>query len=88
MDTLTEIQHALRRLSFEEREAIASWLQEFTATQPLGHGVAEPRSPYAVVQPPLMTVDEYMAFEERSPIRHEYVNGAIYAMNAQQMSSC
>jgi Uma2 family endonuclease len=86
MDTLTEIQHALRRLSFEEREAIASWLQEFTVTQPLGRGVAEPRSPYAVVQPPLMTVDEYMAFEERSPIRHEYVNGAIYAMNGPSLA--
>jgi len=81
MDTLTEIQHALERLSFEEREAIASWLQEFTEAQPQGLGVAEPRSSYAVVQPPFMTVDEYMEFEERSPIRHEYVNGAIYAMN-------
>jgi len=28
-----------------------------------------------------MTVDEYLEFEEHSPLRHEYVNGAIYAMN-------
>jgi Uma2 family endonuclease len=27
-----------------------------------------------------MTVDEYLEFEEKSPVRHEYVNGAIYEM--------
>lgn len=27
-----------------------------------------------------MTVEEYFAFEERSPIRHEYVEGEVYAM--------
>jgi Uma2 family endonuclease len=27
-----------------------------------------------------MTVDEYLEFEENSPVRHEYVNGSIYAM--------
>ena len=27
-----------------------------------------------------MTLDEYLEFEEQSPIRHEYVNGSIYAM--------
>jgi Uma2 family endonuclease len=28
-----------------------------------------------------MTVDEYFDFEERSPIRHEYVDGEVYAMS-------
>jgi len=28
-----------------------------------------------------MTVDEYFDFEERSPIRHEYVEGEVYAMS-------
>jgi Uma2 family endonuclease len=28
-----------------------------------------------------MTVDEYLEFEENSPVRHEYVNGSIYAMS-------
>ena len=28
-----------------------------------------------------MTVEEYLAFEEQSLIRHEYVDGAIYAMS-------
>ena len=81
MDTITQIQHALERLSIGEREVIADWLQKLTEAQLPGYAVAEPRSSYAVVQPPFMTVDEYMEFEEKSPVRHEYVNGAIYAMN-------
>ena len=32
------------------------------------------------VQAAYITVEEYLAFEEQSPIRHEYVEGAIYAM--------
>jgi Uma2 family endonuclease len=28
----------------------------------------------------LLSVEEYLAFEERSPLRHEYVAGAVYAM--------
>jgi len=81
METITQIQHALERLSIGEREVIADWLQKLTDAQLPGSTVAEPRSSYAAVQPPFMTVDEYMEFEEKSPVRHEYVNGAIYAMN-------
>lgn len=81
MDTFAEVKQALERLSTDEREAIASWLQEFEKSLLPGYRVAEPRSSNAVVLPPYMTVDEYLEFEETSPIRHEYVNGAIYAMN-------
>ena len=28
-----------------------------------------------------MTLDEYLAFEEESPMRHEYVAGEVYAMS-------
>jgi Uma2 family endonuclease len=28
-----------------------------------------------------MTLEQYLAFEERSPIRHEYVAGEVYAMS-------
>ena len=30
---------------------------------------------------PTMTVEEYFRFEERSPIKHEYVAGEVYAMS-------
>ena len=36
----------------------------------------EPRHPAGRV----MSLDEYLAFEEQSPIRHEYVAGEVYAM--------
>jgi Uma2 family endonuclease len=29
----------------------------------------------------LMTFDEYLAFEERSPVKHEYIAGEVYAMS-------
>lgn len=29
---------------------------------------------------PEMTIEEYLTFEERTPVRHEYVSGRVYAM--------
>ena len=31
----------------------------------------------------LLTLEEYLAFEERSPVRHEYVAGEVYAMSGE-----
>ena len=31
-------------------------------------------------QPPAMTVEEYLALEEASPVKHEYVRGCVFAM--------
>jgi len=81
MDTLIEVQHALEGLSPAERAVIADWLQTLPEAQPPGYRVAEPRFSNAAVAPPFMTVDEYLEFEEQSAVRHEYVNGAIYAMS-------
>lgn len=81
MDTMTEIQQALERLSLDERVDIADWLQKLIDTQPPGYAIAEPRSSSAAVEPPFMTAEEYLEFEEQSPLRHEYVNGAIYVMS-------
>jgi Uma2 family endonuclease len=33
-----------------------------------------------------MTWEEYLEFEEQSPYRHEYVNGAVYAMSGEILS--
>jgi Uma2 family endonuclease len=30
---------------------------------------------------PTMTVEEYLRFDERSPVRHEFVTGEVYAMS-------
>lgn len=37
--------------------------------------MAQSASPY-----PYLTVEEYFAFEESSPIRHEYIGGQLYAL--------
>jgi Uma2 family endonuclease len=34
----------------------------------------------AQVQPQSMTVSEYLAWEAEQPIKHEYINGEVYAM--------
>jgi Uma2 family endonuclease len=81
MDEMTQIQQALARLSIDKRENIADWLRKLIDAQPQGYAVAEPRAANAAGQSPFMTVEEYLDFEENSPIRHEYVNGAIYAMS-------
>ena len=81
MDTLEDIRHALRHLSTDEREAIANWLQKLASTPDRSYGVEEPQPAYARAQPPLMTVEEYMEFEEQSSFRHEYVNGVVHAMS-------
>ena len=81
MDTLEDIRHALKRLSTYEREAIANWLQKLASTPGRSDGVEEPQPAYARAQPPLMTVEEYMEFEEQSSFRHEYVNGVVHAMS-------
>jgi Uma2 family endonuclease len=37
-------------------------------------------------QPPFMTIDEYMKFEEESSFRHEYVNGVVHAMSGPSLA--
>ena len=34
----------------------------------------------AQLQPRWLSVEDYLAFEERSEIKHEYIDGEIYAM--------
>jgi Uma2 family endonuclease len=81
VDTLEDIKHALKHLSTDERDVIASWLQELASIPDRSYRVEEPQSAYARAQPPLLTLDEYMEFEEQSSFRHEYVNGVVHAMS-------
>ena len=86
MDTLEEIRHALKHLSTDERDTIANWLQELAGTPDRGCRVEEPQPAHARAQPPFMTLDEYMEFEEQSSFRHEYVNGVVYAMSGPSLA--
>ena len=79
MSTLAEVRHALRRLTLDERQEIAEWLERYRDEETGAIGVAEPAAGYAV-ELPYMTVEEYLEFEERSTTRHEYINGVVHAM--------
>src|SRR6202022_3399716 len=79
VDTLEDIRHALEPLSTDERDAIAKWLEELISDPDRDYRVEEPQHAYA--HPPLMTVEEYMEFEEQSSFRHEYVNGVVHVMS-------
>ena len=79
MTTIEEIKHTLEQLPVDERELVANWLLELNKSR--RSRVEEPRPAYAAVQTLFMTVDEYLELEEKSPVRHEYVNGVVHAMS-------
>lgn len=80
MKTIVGIKHAIEHLPSREREALAQWLQELATVPYSAHRVAEAKPSYRT-DPAFMTLDAYMEFEEQSSLRHEYVNGTVYAMN-------
>ena len=81
MNTISELKEALRSLSAMELEGIADWLEwEVEASRYRTFHVREAQPAYrSEEEPVLMTWEEYLAFEEQSPYRHEYVNGVVYA---------
>jgi len=83
MNTITELQQALRDLSASELEAIDDWLDwQLEESRCRAFHVREAQPDYVSQEEPLfMTWEEYLAFEEHSPRRHEYVDGAVYAMS-------
>jgi len=78
---LQKIQHAIGRLSRAEREELATWLADLWEGESPAGAVEEARVAYAESSSRDMTVEEYLAFEEASPWRHEYIDGWVYAMS-------
>jgi Uma2 family endonuclease len=87
VSTITEVQYALRRLTLDERQVIASWLEGYQEQETGAIGVAEPAARYAV-EWPYMTLEEFFEFEERSATPHEFVNGVVHAMSGPSMAHC
>jgi Uma2 family endonuclease len=79
MSTIAEVQYAIRFLNLEERRFIACWLEGYQEEDPGFSGVREPALKCSE-ESLYMTEEEYLEFEERSPMRHEYVNGYVHAM--------
>ncbi len=80
VDSIEELQEAIKQLSSRGREVIADWLRDFMVEE--DHRVAEPAAAYgARVKRDLMSMEEYLKFEDCTPIRHEYVAGEVFAMS-------
>ena len=84
MNSLDDIKAAIRRMSEQERRALQSWLGGSLPhdVDTLGNRVAEPAVAYgASVDDRGLSVEEYFEFEANSQHRHEYIDGAVYAMS-------
>lgn len=80
MSMFDEVTSLISRLSEPERRELAAWLTESLDD---ACRIAEPASRYGATAEnrAVFTVDEYLALEESSSTRHEYVAGRIYAMS-------
>ena len=79
MITPREIRRAIEALPLGEREALLDWFHE-CLRMGTSVEVREPAATYGVPLQESWTVEEYFELEERSTLRHEYINGAIYEM--------
>jgi Uma2 family endonuclease len=85
MRTLDEIHEALRQLPVEQRSTIELWLHELDDIQ-TANEVREAQPAYIDSDPFFMTLEEYFEFEEKSWIRHEFIDGVIFAMTGPSLA--
>jgi hypothetical protein len=81
MQALYEIRAALRRLTVQQRITVETWLQELGGIPASENQVQEAVPAYIASDPTFMTLEEYLEFEGTSPLRHEFINGVLFAMN-------
>jgi Uma2 family endonuclease len=84
MNSLDDIKAAIQRLPAHERRTLQTWLVESFSydSDVFGDHVAEPAADYGVLaEEQRLSVDEYLQFEANSEHRHEYIDGAVYAMS-------
>ena len=79
MNTMSEVERAVRSLTREQRRRLLDWL---AGELDLQLGVAEPVAIYgnAAGIEDFFSLEEYFEMEEQSPVQHEYVAGAIFDM--------
>lgn len=87
MSTIIELKEALCGLAAAELESIADWLGTLVEeSRHRAFHVREAQPDCFSEEPLFMTWEEYLAFEEQSPYRHEYVNGTAYAMSGASLA--
>jgi len=88
---LDPIKSAIQQLSPQDRQKLDAWLVTSSSRaadtpvshdlRPLADQVAEPTVAYDTsTEHQRLSVDEYLEFEANSKQRHEYIDGAVYAM--------
>jgi Uma2 family endonuclease len=83
MVTLQDIKRAIEQLPTADRDALLQWLyiSAGAGVESTGYRVAEPAVAYAAdPEHPYVSVEEYLEGERDSQLRHEYVEGHVYAM--------
>jgi len=84
MTTLQDIKRAIQQLPDADREVLGHWLY-FSGeadVEPTESRVAESAVAYAIdPERPYVSVEEYLEGELHSQVRHEYVEGRVYAMS-------
>lgn len=88
MSKIDDLEQALRSLPAMELESMVHWLEwQVEQSRYRTFHVREAQPEYLSEGEPLfMTWEEYLAFEEQSPYRHEYVNGIVYAMSGASLA--
>jgi Uma2 family endonuclease len=83
MMTLQDIKRAVEQLPAADREALGQWLYISAGAdvESTGYRVEEPAVAYAAdPEHPYVSVEEYLESELHSQLRHDYVEGHVYAM--------
>jgi Uma2 family endonuclease len=83
MMTLQDIKQAIEQLPTADRDALRQWLyiSAGAGVESAGYRVAEPAVAYAAdPERSYVSVEEYLEGELHSQVRHEYVDGHVYAM--------
>jgi Uma2 family endonuclease len=87
VSTISDLKQALHSLSAADLESIADWLEgQVEESRHRTYHVREAQPEYTSEDSLFMTWEEYLAFEEQSPYRHEYVNGTVYAMSGASLA--
>ena len=81
LHTLNEIREALRRLTVQQRSTVELWLQELDGIPAPANEVREALPAHSDLDSAFMTLEEFFEFEQKSPLRHEFINGVLFAMN-------
>ena len=87
MHTPQEIREALRQLSAEQRWTMELYFRELDGA-PIPANQVREASPayYSALDPSFMTLEEFLEFEIKSPLRHEFINGVIFAMSTPSLN--